>query len=152
MIRSRLLARLLSAADSWHRHVGQTPRSRAEHEQSCLVRQELADGGSLFPALCELGPVGGHAFFVVNPAPRVGDSQRHRCQVFGGRVDEHHGVLLPRLARLPVPDPAPEVDDLLAPIVGAAGAAQFPASSDVAPFGGPPAQRPSRLDFMRAVE
>jgi hypothetical protein len=61
----------------------------------------------------------------------VRDGQGHGGQALGGRVDEHHGVLLPRLARLLVPDAAPEIDDLLASMIGAAGAPQFPTSSEV---------------------
>ena len=85
-----------------------------EREQPCLVCQKLADGDSLFALLRELRPVRAHPFFVVEPPPRVGDRQRHRGQPLGGRVDDHHGVLLPGLARLLVPDTAPEIDDLLA--------------------------------------
>ena len=43
----------------------------------------------------------------------------------------HHRVPLPRLARLLVANPAPEVDDLLAVKVGAAGAAQLAPSGEV---------------------
>ena len=61
----------------------------------------------------------------------MGDGERHRGQALGGRVDDHHGVLLPRLARLLVADAAPEVDDLLAAVIGAAGAAQLAAPGEV---------------------
>ena len=71
-----------------------------EHVQPRLVCQELADGDSLFALLRELRPVRAHPFFVVEPSPRVGDGQRHRGQALGRRVDDHHGVLLPRLAGL----------------------------------------------------
>ena len=57
-----------------------------------LVREKLADGDRLFALLGELRPVGAHAFFVVEPAPRMGDRQRHRGQALGGRVDHDHGV------------------------------------------------------------
>src|SRR5262249_22159754 len=40
-------------------------------------------------------------------------------------VDEHHRVALPRLARLLVSNPAPQIDDPLSLIVGAACAAQL---------------------------
>ena len=96
-----------------------------EREQPRLVGEQLANGDLLFAVLRELGPVRGDPLFVVEPAARVGDGQGHRGQALGGRVDEHHRVPLPRLARLLVPDPAPEVDDLLAVVVGAAGAAQL---------------------------
>jgi hypothetical protein len=46
-----------------------------------------------------------HPFFVVEPSAGVGDRQRHRGQALGGRVDDHHGVLLPRLAGLLVRTP-----------------------------------------------
>ena len=102
-----------------------------DREQPGLVRQELADGDLLFALLRELRPVRAHPLFVVEPTARVGDGERHRGQALGGRVDDHHRVLLPRLARLLVSDTAPEVDDLLAAVIGAAGAAQLAASSEV---------------------
>jgi hypothetical protein len=40
-------------------------------------------------------------------------------------VDHHHGVLFPRLASLPVSNTTPEVDNLLAMLKNAAGAAQL---------------------------
>ena len=85
-----------------------------EGEQPRLVGEQLANGDLLFALLRELGPVRGDPLFVVEPAARVGDGQGHRGQALGGRVDEHHRVPLPRLAGQLVPDPAPEVDDLLA--------------------------------------
>ncbi len=87
-----------------------------EREQPCLVCEELADGDSLFALLRELRPVRAHPLFVVEPAAGVGDGQRHRGQALGRRVDDHHRVLLPRLAGLLVSDTAPEVDDLLAAV------------------------------------
>ena len=102
-----------------------------DREQPCLVCQELADGDALFALLRELRPVRAHAFFVVEPAARVGDGERHRGQALGGRVDDHHRVLLPRLARLLVADTAPEIDDLLAAVIRAARAAQLVASREV---------------------
>ena len=85
----------------------------------------------LLAVLRELGPVVRHPFFVVEPAARVRDGQGHRGQALGGRVDDHHRVPLPRLAGLLVSNAAPEVDDLLAALIGTAGAAQLPASSEV---------------------
>ena len=96
-----------------------------EREQPRLVGEQLADGDLLFAVLRELGPVRGDPLFVVEPAARVGEGEGHGGQALRGRVDEHHGVLLPRLARPLVPDAAPEVDDLLAAEIGAAGAAQL---------------------------
>ena len=85
----------------------------------------------LLALLRELWPVGGDSLLVVQPAARVGDRQGHRGEALGGRVDDDHRVPLPGLARHLVPNTAPEVDDLLAAIVGAAGAAQLPALSEV---------------------
>jgi hypothetical protein len=102
-----------------------------ERVQTRLVCQELADGHSLFTLLRELRPVRAHAFFVIEPASRVSDRQGHRSEALGGRVDDHHGVLLPRLARLLVSDTAPEVDDLFGPMINAAGTAQLAPSSEV---------------------
>ena len=93
--------------------------------------EELADRDSLFALLPEFRPVRAHPFFVVEPAPRVGEGEGHRGQALGGRVDEHHGVLLPGLARLLVSDTAPEIDNPLAATIGTAGAAQFPTVSKV---------------------
>ena len=102
-----------------------------KREESCLVCEKLADGNSLLSLLSELRPVRTHAFLVVEPAARVGDGERHRGQTFGGRVDDHHRVPLPGLARLLVSDTAPEVDDFLAVVIGTAGAAKFSPSSEV---------------------
>ena len=83
------------------------------------------------PCCANSGQYCAHAFLVVEPPARVRDGQRHRGQALGGRVDDHHGVLLPRLASLLVPDAAPQVDDFLAGTIGAAGAAQFAPPSEV---------------------
>jgi len=95
------------------------------------VGEQLANGDLLFAVLRELGPVRGDPLFVIEPAPRVGDGQGHRGQALGGRVHEHHGVPLPRLARPLVPDPAPQVDHFLAVAIRAAGTAQFIPSGEV---------------------
>ena len=102
-----------------------------EREQSRLMRQELADGDLLFALLRELRPVRGHPLFVVEPAARVGECQGHGRQALRGRVDDDHRVLLPRLARLLVANAAPEIDDLLAVVIGTAGATQLAASLEV---------------------
>jgi hypothetical protein len=49
----------------------------------------------------------------------------------GADVDDHHGVLFPRLACLLVPNTAPEVDDLLAAMISTSGSAQLSAASEV---------------------
>ena len=102
-----------------------------EREKPRLVGEQLAHGDLVFALLRELGPVGGHALFVIEPAAGVGDGERHGGQPLAGRPDEHHRVPLPRFARLFVANAAPQVDDLLAAVVGTAGAAQLPASSEV---------------------
>ena len=43
----------------------------------------------------------------------------------------HHRVLAPRLAARPVPHAAPQVDDLLAVLVDAAGAAELAPAGEV---------------------
>ena len=96
-----------------------------EREQARLVGQELADGDSLLAVLRELRPVRADPFFVVEPSARVRDGERHRGQALGGRVDDHHRVLLPGLAGPLVPNAAPQVDDLLAAVKGTAGSAQL---------------------------
>jgi hypothetical protein len=95
------------------------------------VCEELADRDSLFALLGEFRPVRAHPFFVVEPSAGVGDGKRHRGQPLGGRVDDHHGVLLPRIAGLLVADTAPEVDDLVAARIRTAGASQLSPSSEV---------------------
>jgi hypothetical protein len=40
-------------------------------------------------------------------------------------VDQHHGVLLPRLTGTLTPNAAPQIDNLLAAVKGAAGSAQL---------------------------
>ena len=83
------------------------------------------------PCCANSGQYAGDPLFVVEPAAGVGEGQGHGGQALGGRVDDDHGVLLPRLARLLVADAAPEVDDLLAAVIGAAGAAQLAPPSEV---------------------
>src|SRR5262249_37185453 len=100
-------------------------------EQTGLVCQELADGDALFALLPELRPVRTHPFVVVEPTARVGNGERHSGQALGGRMDDHHRVLLPRLARQLVPDTAPEVDDFFAGVIRTTGAAELAASSEV---------------------
>lgn len=46
-------------------------------------------------------------------------------------MEDHHRILLPRLARLPAPDATPEVDHLLAVVVRGTSAAQLSPSSEV---------------------
>ena len=132
--RARLPGRFLASQhDRQPIEVGdQTPvRLLIEGKQTRLMRQQLADGDSLLALLGELRPVGGDAFLVVEPAPGMGERQRHRRQALGGRVDENHGVLFPRLAGRLVPHTAPQVNDLLAPVVHATGAAQFVAPGEI---------------------
>ena len=95
------------------------------------MREELADGDVVLALLRELRPVPAHPLLVVEPAARVGDGHGHRRQPLGRRVDDDHRVPLPGLTRLLVSDSAPEVDDLLTPAIGAAGAAEFVAMSEV---------------------
>src|SRR5262245_15453808 len=102
-----------------------------EDVQSSLVCQQLPDGDSVLAVLRELRPVRGYSLFVVEPAAGMRNRKRHRRQALGGRVDDHHGVLLPWLAGLFVSHAAPEVDDLRAMDVGGACAAQLPASCEV---------------------
>jgi hypothetical protein len=46
-------------------------------------------------------------------------------------VEDHHGVPLPRFAGALVANASPEIDDLLAAVIDAAGAAQLAASREV---------------------
>jgi thiol-disulfide isomerase/thioredoxin len=95
------------------------------------VGEQLADGDLLFPMLRELGPVPGHWLFVIEPAARVGKRERHSGQTLRGRVHHHHGVLLPGLTGVLVSNAAPQVNDLLATLIGTAGAAQFTPPNEV---------------------
>ena len=61
----------------------------------------------------------------------MGEGESHGSQTFGGRVHEHHRVLLPRLSGQLVPHTAPQVDHFLAVVIGAAGAAQFTPPSEI---------------------
>ena len=103
----------------------------AERKETGLMRQELADGDLLFPLLRELRPVRGDPLLVVEPSAGVCECQGHGRQALRGRVNDDHRVPFPRVARLLVSDAAPEVDDLLAVLIGTAGAAQLTASSKV---------------------
>ena len=83
------------------------------------------------PFCANSGQYAGDALFVVQPSARVGDGERHRRQPLGGRVDDDHRVPLPGLARHLVANPAPEIDDLLAAVIDAAGATQLVAAREV---------------------
>src|SRR5262245_46889190 len=102
-----------------------------EREEARLVREQLAHGDRAFALVGKLGPVRGNARLVIQPTAGVSDGQRHGGQPLAGRPDEHHRVLFPWLARPLVADAAPEIDNLLAPVIGTAGATQLPASSEV---------------------
>ena len=93
--------------------------------------QQLPDRDFFFTVLSELGPICGNAFVVIEPPARVGDRERHRRQTLGGRVDDHHRILLPRFAGRPVANPAPEVDHLFATMINATGAAEFVAAGEI---------------------
>ena len=66
-----------------------------DHGQARLVGEQLAHRDVVLAGLGELGPVGGHALVVVEPAARMGERQRHRRQSLRGGVDEHERVLAP---------------------------------------------------------
>lgn len=97
--------------------------SFVECKQSSLMSQELAKGNLLFTLLRKLRPVPRDGRFVVEPAPRVKDGQRHRGQPLCSRPDDDHRVLLPRLACFLIPDTTPEIDHLLAVKISATSAA-----------------------------
>jgi hypothetical protein len=61
----------------------------------------------------------------------VRERHRHSRESFRGRVHDHHRVAFPRLARPLVSDTSPQVDDLLAVHVRAAGAAELVAPIEV---------------------
>src|SRR5262249_3986120 len=65
------------------------------------------------------------------PVPRVRNGERHRGKPFGGGMHDDHRVPLPRLARPPVPDAAPEVDDFPAAPIRATRAAQLVTPGEV---------------------
>ena len=88
--------------------------------------EELPDGDALLALLCELRPVHADPLVVVDPPAGMREGQRHGGESLGRRVDDHHGVPLPRLGRLPVANAAPEIDDLLALAEGAARAPNSP--------------------------
>jgi hypothetical protein len=95
------------------------------------VREELADGDPLLAMLRKLGPVPGDSFFIVEPAAGVRDREGHRREALRGGIDEHHGVPLPRFARLLVAGAAPKINDLFAVAVDTAGATHFTSSGKV---------------------
>src|SRR5262245_35297834 len=95
------------------------------------MRQQLANGDALFTMLRELRPVGAHPFVVVEPAARVRECQRHGSQALGSRVDYDHRVALPRLPRLLVADPTPQIHNLLAAVIHTARAAQLATPGEV---------------------
>ena len=89
-----------------------------EREESSLMCQELADGDLLLSLLRELGPVGGHPLFVVEPAARVREARVIAARPFVAEwtttmVSSHGSPSV-------VAGPAPKVHDLLAMMVDAA--------------------------------
>jgi hypothetical protein len=79
-----------------------------------MMREQLPDRDALFSLLGEFRPVRADTFVVVQPAPRVRDGERHGSEPFRRRMDDYHRVFVPRLTGMLVPDPAPEIDHLLA--------------------------------------
>jgi len=104
---------------------------RGEGVQAALVREEMAHGHLLLALLGELGPVGGDAVVVVEPAARVRHGERHGGHALGSRIDQGHGVLFPGGVRRLVAYAAPQVDHLFAAAVDAAGAAELIAKGEV---------------------
>ena len=102
-----------------------------EGKETRLMGEELAHGDRLLAVLREFGPVRRHSLVVIQPGARVGDREGHRRQALGGRVNHDHRVALPRFGGHLVPNTAPDVDNFLAAIIGAAGATELSASSEV---------------------
>ena len=84
-----------------------------EREQPSLVRQKLPDGNLLLALLSKFRPVPADRRLIVEPASGMGDGLGHCRQSLGRRPDDHHRVLLPRLAHLLVSDYAPACKSLL---------------------------------------
>ena len=102
-----------------------------EREQAGLMSQQLPDRHVVLALLGELRPVRAHPLFVIEPAARVGHRHGHGRQALGRREHQDHGVLFPRLAGRLVPNPAPQVDHLLAVAVDAAGRPQLTPAGEV---------------------
>ena len=86
--------------------------------QAGPVRQEVRHRHVLLSGLGELGPIRRHRRLHVDCALLSQPVGAHRGNPLGGRVDEHHRVLVPRPPGLRVGNTPPEVDDLLPPVVG----------------------------------
>jgi hypothetical protein len=102
-----------------------------DHGQAGFVREQLAHGDLPLAFLSELGPVARHALVVVEPAARVGERERHRCEPLRGRVHEHKCVLAPRLVTAGVAHPAPEIHHRVPAHVCRAGRAELVALGEV---------------------
>ena len=81
------------------------------------MREELPDGDGLLAVLGELWPVARDRCIEIDKPARVSEGNRHRGHALRGGVDEDERVLAPRLGQARIAAPAPEVDDLLAPVV-----------------------------------
>ena len=96
------------------------------------MAEELAHGDGGLAVLRELGPVARDRRVVVEPAARVRHGQRHRGEALGGRHDDDHRVLVPRLVAVGRAAATPQIDDLLAAPVRSDRGADLAAFGEVA--------------------
>jgi len=85
--------------------------STARVGETRLVSQDVFDGDVFLALLGKAGPVGGDLVVPVKLAPFPEDVQAGRGHSFGGGIEDEHGVLGHRLARLLVGQAAVEVQD-----------------------------------------
>ena len=101
-----------------------------------LVSQQLANRYVALSRLSKLRPVVGHAFVEFEKAARVCDGKRHGGHAL--RAGEHHDerVLLPRVTRLRIASPTPEINDLLTILVDRNRSAELSAQPEILGEGG----------------
>src|SRR5262249_17573712 len=87
--------------------------------------QELSDRNFLFSILSKLRPVFADTLIVIQPAARVGNSERHRRHALGSRIDQSLRVFLPRLTSRFIPNTAPKVNDLFTSVIHTTGRANL---------------------------
>ena len=110
---------------------------------AAMVRDDVSHLDRRLAVLGEFRPVVGNRRFQVDQSAVGQDVDAQRARALGDRIEEAHGVFAPRTRAGLVHVAAPQIDDWLAPVIDADGAA------DLAAFGVP---RAAHVDEGRQLE
>ena len=92
----------------------------------------MADENTLLAVLGELRPVGGDRCIQID-LPAVGQNMdAQRAQALGDRIENAHGVFVPRTGARVVPMAPPQIDDFFTLVIDANGTAYLAVFGEVA--------------------